>query len=169
MMVEIDIEEILFSGMGNEKPVVREPWANGEAMVLFDDYADILSFTSTGIAERLVYRVGDCTEFDVEDLFVGSGMNNDKPVLRMAVNAGGSREIPIGARPTWPGDTLHLIDFEEDVGVDFSPGLSSGLVMVVVNSRQSVLLGSITDSFAGYNGLGTIKFLIYGQFKDLLA
>src|SRR4030042_887360 len=112
-MIEIDIEEILFGSMGGEKPVIREPYSDGNQMLLLDE-PEILSFTGEGIADRLVYRVGSWVEFRIDDSLLPPGMNDTKPVLREPVNAGGSKEIPIGAKLGLPGDTLRILDFEEN-------------------------------------------------------
>jgi hypothetical protein len=165
-MIELDIEELFSGSMSDEKPVLREPYLAG-AMLLLEE-PEIESFTSVGIADRLVYRVGASIEISIED-FLLDGMNNTKPVLRSPVNAGGGREIPIGARPTFPGDNLHLLDFEEDYGRDLEPGIDRGLVLVGVTSRRAVLLGGMTDSELGFNSLGIIEFLVFGLHQDLLS
>jgi hypothetical protein len=167
-MIEIDIEELFAGSMGNEKPVIREPYSDGNQMLLLDE-PEILSFTSEGITDRLVYRIGSCVEVMIDDYLLTSGMNDTKPIIRDPVNAGGVREIPIGARPTWPGDTLHLLDFEEDSGHDLAPGINKGFIMVGITSRRSVILGTMADSVVGFNGLGLIEFLVFGQYQDRMA
>lgn len=165
-MVEIDIEELFAGSMTFEEPVLREPYLDGSMLLLSEP--EIESFTSEGIADRLVYRLGECKEFEVDDFW--ESMDGEAGVvIRDAVNAGGSREIPLGARPTYPGDTLHLLDFEEDSGRDFTPGINRGLVMVGITSRRSVLLGTISDSVIGFNGLGLIEFIVGGQHIDRMA
>lgn len=166
MMVEIDIEELFAGSMNNMAPVLPVVYGAGEMTVF--DWPEFESFTSTGIAERMVYRFGECKEFEVDDFW--ESMDGEAGVvIRDAVNAGGSREIPLGARPTYPGDTLHLLDFEEDSGRDFTPGINRGLVMVGITSRRSVLLGTISDSVIGFNGLGLIEFIVGGQHIDRMA
>jgi hypothetical protein len=162
-MVELDIEEMLTGAMEFEKPVVREPWRIGS--IAFLDEPDVLVFTNAGVADRLIYRVGNIDEIGIEDLF-DAGMNNTAPVLRDPVNAGISHEIPVGARPNWPGDTLHLLDFDEDLGHDLTPGINKGFILVGITSRRSVILGTMADSVVGFNGLGLIEFLVYGQYQD---
>lgn len=112
-MIEIDIEEIFFAGMGNTAPVLPVVFSTQQEMVVFDG-ADIESFTSTGIVERLVYRLGECKEFEVDDFWLSMG-SETRPVIRdIAVNAGTSVEIPLGAKLGLPGDTLRILDFEEN-------------------------------------------------------
>lgn len=166
MMVEIDIEELFAGSMNNMAPVLPVVYGAGEMTVF--DWPEFESFTSTGIAERMVYRLGECKEFEVDD-FWESMDNEARPVLRDPINAGGSVEIPLGARPAYPGDSLHLLDFEEDSGRDFTPGMNRGLVMVGITSRRSVLLGTISDSVIGFNGLGLIEFIVGGQHVDVMA
>lgn len=114
-MIEIDIEELLAGSMEFEKPVLREPYPTGDAMLdISDDVLEISSFTSSGIVPRLVYGVGKLLEIDIEDVFVPPGMNNEKPVLWSAVNAGVMAEIKLGGPLPLPGDTLRLIDFENN-------------------------------------------------------
>jgi hypothetical protein len=110
-MVELDIEELLIGVMEFEKPVVRGSWRIGSMLLL--DEPDVLTFTSVGIADRLVYRVGDVNEISIEDLF-NAGMDNTTPILRDPVNAGGCAEIKLGGQTPLIGDDLHLIDFTEN-------------------------------------------------------
>jgi len=167
MMLEIDIEELGIGSMGADTPVLRDPYSAGPLSLL--DEPEIEQFVSEGIADRLVYRVGSAIEIFLDDYFLTPGMNNTGPVVRLPVRAGSSREIPIGARPVYPGDTLHLLDFEEDSEHDLTPGINKGLVFVGITSRRSVILGSIADSVVGFSGLGLIEFFVSGQYQDRMA
>lgn len=111
MMVEIDIEELFAGSMNNMAPVIPVVYGAGEMTVF--DWPEFESFTSTGIAERLVYRLGECQEFEVDDFWESMG-SEVGVVIRDAVNAGSSVEIPLGAKLGLPGDTLRILDFEEN-------------------------------------------------------
>jgi hypothetical protein len=167
-MIEIDIEDLFAGSMSFEKPVLRGTVLDGLLLDISDDVLAIESFTSTGIVMSLVYGVGVLTEIDIEDLIEPVGMSYEKPVLWQAVNAGTFAEIVLGARPPWPGDTMTILEFDEDVPYDFSPGIAAGTIFVGVTSRSGVLLGNISDAVVGFNRLGLIRFLVSGQNIDVL-
>jgi hypothetical protein len=167
-MIEIDIEELLAGAMSFEKPVLRSAVTDGVLLDISDDVLVIESFTSAGIVMPVVYGVGALVEIDVEEVFVVPGMEYEKPVLWRPVGAGTFAEIPIGAKPPWPGDTMTILEFDEDVPYDFSPGINKGTIFVAVTSQTGVLLGSISDVAVGYYGLGLIQFLVADQHIDRL-
>jgi len=111
-MIELDIEELFAGSMEFEHPVVRDPYNVGSLLLLEDP--EILTFTGEGIADRVVYRVGSCVELLIDDFLLAPGVDNTKPIIREPVSAGGLSEIPIGARLGLPGDTLRILDFEEN-------------------------------------------------------
>jgi hypothetical protein len=166
-MIELDIEELFAGSMEFQKLVVHEAYGAGSLLLLEDP--EILTFTGGGIADRLVYRVGSCVELLIDDYLLTPGMDDTKPIIRYPVSAGTAVEIPIGAKPTWPGDTLHLLDFDEDAGRDLNTGINRGLVLVGITSRRSIILGTMADSVAGFSGLGLIEFLVSGQYTDRMA
>ena len=167
-MIEIDIEDLFAGSMSFEKPVLRSAVTDGVLRDISDDVLVIESFTASGIVMPLVYGVGVLREIDIEELFVLPGMSYEKPVLWNAVNAGTFAEIKIGARPPWPGDTMTILEFDEDVPFDFSPGITQGTIFVAVTSQTGVLLGSISDAVVGFNGIGLIQFLVADQHIDRL-
>ena len=112
-LIEIDIEDLM-GLMEFEKPVLRSAVTDGVLRDISDDVLVIESFTSTGIVMPLVYGVGVLDEIDIEELFVAPGMSYEKPVLWQAVGAGILAEIKLGGPLPLVGDTLRLIDFENN-------------------------------------------------------
>lgn len=167
-LIEIDIEDIFFAGMEFEKPVMRMSVLDGLLLDITDDVTAIESFTSGGVVLPIVCGVGVMTELDIEELIEPVGMSYERPVVWNAVSAGTCAEIPIGTVPTWPGDTMALIDFEEEYGKDLAVSISSGTVMIAVNSQTHYLIGGISDAILGFSQLGIIRFLKPNQFEDLL-
>lgn len=168
IMIELDVEELLDLA-SFEKPVLSFAITDGNLFDISDDVLEVFSFTSGGIVSSLVYGVGALVEIDTEELIEPVGFSYEKPVGWLAVNSGLAQEIPIGAKPPWPGDTLTLIDFDEDYGGDLSLGSPQGLIFVAINSRSGILLGSMADSVLGFNGISAIKFLVPEQYADLVA
>jgi hypothetical protein len=168
-MIEIDIEDLFAGSMSFEKPVLRSAVTGGVLLDISDDVLAIESFTASGIVMPLVYGVGVLAEIDIEELFVVPGMSYEKPVLWRPVGAGYSKEIPMGAKAPWPGDTMTIIDFEDDVGVDINIGISQGSIFVGINSRKGIILGSLADGVSGFSGLGLIDFVVGNQHIDRMA
>jgi hypothetical protein len=150
MMVEIDIEELFAGSMNNMAPVLPVVYGAGEMTVF--DWPEFESFTSTGIAERLVYRLGECKEFDIDDFW--ESMDGEAGVvIRDAVNAGIAVEILLGAKLGLPGDTLRILDFEENAKTNIV-NIVNGLVKSwVVHEDGSLPTAAQTHEIEVVNGL----------------
>jgi hypothetical protein len=149
-----------------EKPVLREPIRAGTLNDLSNYIFDFGPFTKEGIAPRIITKNADFVEIRFEDVFAG-GMNFEKPVLWQPLNAGGMYAIPLGTRPPFPGDTMHLIDFADETGHDLFFTVGSGAVMVLIGSQHAKILGYVEATGAG-NFLSVIEFAKHGLFGDYI-
>lgn len=113
-LIEIDIEDIFFAGMEFEKPVMRGSVTDGQLLDISNDVLEIESFTSGGIVPPIVYGVGVMTEVDIEELIEPAGLGPDKVVVWAAVSDGQLAEISLSGKYPLVGDTLRIIDFDED-------------------------------------------------------
>jgi hypothetical protein len=114
LMAEISIDEVYGGELAFESPVLREPYSAGQMSQDIDFEVLIGSFTFTGYIERLTYRLGGLEETGIGDVFL-AGLSGDTPVLRASYFMGTIAEIFISGTEPRPGDTMHLIDFVEDL------------------------------------------------------
>lgn len=168
-MVEIPVEELIAPMVGTEMPVLRFPVNTLEGMIDLSADISVESFVKEKIVERLVMRNSSGTEIEeiIEGILELQG-SAETPIIRMSISDGSLAMIPLGTKPPWPGDTMHLIDFDEEYGKDMVFQMEKGILLVGINSFRHVLLGSIADAALGYNSLAVIEYLDKSLHEDLL-
>ena len=82
---------------------------------------------------------------------------------KRCIMADAMNEIPLGATAPWPDDNMHMIDYDDNQGLDFAPSISFGTILINISIMKSILLGEISDPALGYSGVGLIDFLIFDQ------
>ncbi len=172
LLIDLEIDEIFdIGGMPSDAiPVIRDP-VNSGAMADVSDILDdfVLVPTTTVIDRRYVINLGTMTVLSEIDDLIESISGTTTPVIRNAVNAGNLANIPIGTRPPWPGDTLHLIDFEEEFGRDLEPTSDISVVLIKIGDSNGVILGNFADAELGFSSLSSIEFMKNGLYVDLVG